>query len=179
MTFEQHSKFVKEGLKLYDEQISELEKIKKEKMAQEKKANIREVFVDTVGPPDKYKSMLDTFLNDKTISVTVKAKADALYECVSAASICAKVTRDHLIEKLDIEDKNCGSGYPSDPTTTEWLKNNYDNVFGFGREVRFSWKTVANLFKENDNKCEWEDYDSEEEAEKQKQKQKFKKKIEY
>ena len=148
------------------------------KMAQEKKANIREVFVDTVGPPDKYKSMLDTFLNDKTISVTVKAKADALYECVSAASICAKVTRDHLIEKLDIEDKNCGSGYPSDPTTTEWLKNNYDNVFGFGREVRFSWKTVANLFKENDNKCEWEDYDSEEEAEKQKQKQKFKKKIE-
>ena len=148
------------------------------KMAQEKKANIREVFVDTVGPPDKYKSMLDTFLNDKTISVTVKAKADALYECVSAASICAKVTRDHLIEKLDIEDKNCGSGYPSDPMTTEWLKNNYDNVFGFGREVRFSWKTVANLFKENDNKCEWEDYDSEEEAEKQKQKQKFKKKVE-
>ena len=31
MTFEQHSKFVKEGLKLYEEQISELEKIKREK----------------------------------------------------------------------------------------------------------------------------------------------------
>ena len=118
--------------------------------------------------------MLNTFLNDKTISVKVEAKADAKYECVSAASICAKVTRDHLIEKLDIEDKNCGSGYPSDPSTIEWLKNNYDNVFGFGREVRFSWKTVANLFKENDNKCEWEDYDSEEEAEKQKQKYKKK-----
>ena len=144
------------------------------KMAQAKKANIREVYVDTVGPPDKYERMLNAFLNDKTISVKVEAKADAKYECVSAASICAKVTRDHLIEKLDIEDKNCGSGYPSDPTTTEWLKNNYDNVFGFGREVRFSWKTVANLFKENDNKCEWEDYDSEEEAEKQKQKYKKK-----
>jgi ribonuclease H2 subunit A len=144
------------------------------KMAQEKKANIREVYVDTVGPPDKYERMLNTFLNDKTISVKVEAKADAKYECVSAASICAKVTRDHLIEKLDIKDKNCGSGYPSDPVTIEWLKNNYDNVFGFGREVRFSWKTVANLFKENDNKCEWEDYDSEEEAEKQKQKYKKK-----
>jgi hypothetical protein len=31
MTFEQHTRFVKEGLKLYEEQISELEKIKKEK----------------------------------------------------------------------------------------------------------------------------------------------------
>ena len=29
MTFEQHTRFVKEGLKLYEEQISELEKIKK------------------------------------------------------------------------------------------------------------------------------------------------------
>ena len=31
MTFEQHTKFVKEGLKLYEEQMYELEKIKKEK----------------------------------------------------------------------------------------------------------------------------------------------------
>ena len=147
------------------------------KMAQEKKANIREVYVDTVGPPDKYRNILNVFLNNKEIKVTVEAKADANHECVSAASICAKVTRDHLIEKLDLEDKNCGSGYPSDPVTIEWLKNNYDNVFGFGREVRFSWKTVANLFKENDNKCEWEDYDSEEEAEKQKQKYKKKKEV--
>ena len=31
MTFEQHIKFVKRGLRLYEEQCSELEKIKKEK----------------------------------------------------------------------------------------------------------------------------------------------------
>ena len=44
MTFEQHSKFVKEGLKLYDEQISELEKIKreKEKLEEIKKEKIKE-----------------------------------------------------------------------------------------------------------------------------------------
>ena len=37
MTFEQHIKFVKEGLKLYEEQILELEKQKKEKEKMEKK----------------------------------------------------------------------------------------------------------------------------------------------
>ena len=46
------------------------------------------------------------------------------------------------------------------------LKNNFDNIFGFGREVKFSWKTIANIFKESNNKWEWEDYDSDEENEK-------------
>ena len=142
------------------------------KMARDKKVNIRKIFVDTVGPAESYKNLLKASLDDSSIVVTVEAKADAKYECVSAASIVAKVTRDHHIEIIEKEDKDCGSGYPSDPKTKEWLKNNYDNVFGFGREVRFSWKTVDVIFKENNNKCEWEDYDSEEENEKNK---KFKK----
>ena len=142
------------------------------KMARDKKVNIRKIYVDTVGPAESYKNLLKASLDDSSIVVTVEAKADAKYECVSAASIVAKVTRDHHIEIIEKEDKDCGSGYPSDPKTKEWLKNNYDNVFGFGREVRFSWKTVDAIFKENNNKCEWEDYDSEEENEKNK---KFKK----
>ena len=44
MTFEQHSKFVKEGLRLYEEQIRELEKRKKEKeiMEEKKREKIKE-----------------------------------------------------------------------------------------------------------------------------------------
>ena len=137
--------------------------------------NIRKIYVDTVGPAESYKNLLKASLDDSSIVVTVEAKADAKYECVSAASIVAKVTRDHHIEIIEKEDKDCGSGYPSDPKTKEWLKNNYDNVFGFGREVRFSWKTVDAIFKENNNKCEWEDYDSEEENEKYKKNKKDKK----
>ena len=156
-------------------QISHTSAINLINMALNKKTNICKVFVDTVGPPEKYKQIIDQSLNNDKIEVKVEAKADAKFECVSAASIVAKVTRDHLIEKLEIEDKDCGSGYPSDPKTIEWLKNNYDNIFGFGREVRFSWQTIANLFKENNNKCEWEDYDSEEEAEKEKEKKRKKK----
>ena len=156
-------------------EISQTSALQLIRMAQKQKVNVCKVFVDTVGDPYKYKMRLDNELNNKSIEVKVEAKADAKFECVSAASIVAKVTRDHLIEKLDIEDKDCGSGYPSDPKTVEWLKKNYDNVFGYGREVRFSWKTVANIFKENNNKCEWEDYDSDEENEKAKLKNKKKK----
>ena len=138
------------------------------KMARDKKVNIRKIYVDTVGPAIPYQNLLKASLDDQSIVVKVEPKADATFECVSAASIVAKVTRDSHIEIIEKEDKDCGSGYPSDPKTKEWLKNNYDNVFGFGREVRFSWKTVDTMFKENNNKCEWEDYDSEEENEKNK-----------
>lgn len=138
------------------------------KMARDKKVNIRKIYVDTVGPAIPYQNLLKASLDDQSIVVKVEPKADATFECVSAASIVAKVTRDSHIEIIEKEDKDCGSGYPSDPKTKEWLKNNYDNVFGFGREVRFSWKTVDTMFKENNNKCDWEDYDSEEENEKNK-----------
>ena len=151
-------------------QISQDSAKKLIKMAMDKKTNIRKIFVDTVGPAESYEVLLKKSLPDDTIQVKVEPKADATYECVSAASIVAKVTRDSIIETLEKTDKECGSGYPSDPKTKEWLKNNYDNVFGFGREVRFSWKTVDNMFKENNNKCEWEDYDSEEEEKKNKYK---------
>ena len=129
-------------------QISQDSAKKLIKMAMDKKANIRKIFVDTVGPAESYEILLKKSLPDDTIQVKVEPKADATYECVSAASIVAKVTRDSIIETLEKTDKECGSGYPSDPKTKEWLKNNYDNVFGFGREVRFSWKTVDNLFKD-------------------------------
>lgn len=47
--------------------------------------------MDTVGLPDTYQKRLQQRFPG--IEVTVKAKADALYPVVSAASICAKVRR--------------------------------------------------------------------------------------
>lgn len=38
---------------------------------------------------------------------------------------------------------DCGSGYPGDPKTVAWLKNNCDKVFGFPDLVRFSWGGVV------------------------------------
>ena len=82
-------------------------------------------YVDTVGPPATYQAKLQRFF--PTARITVAKKADSLYPCVSAASVCAKVTRDAALEVLyeargDVvsadgekeEGMAWGSGYPSD-----------------------------------------------------------------
>ena len=58
---------------------------------------VTRVFLDTVGAPDKYRIIVEKALNDPSIKVVVESKADDTYPIVSAASICAKVTRDHAL----------------------------------------------------------------------------------
>lgn len=49
-----------------------------------------QIYVDTVGPADKYEYKLSQRFPG--IQVTVRPKADSLFPVVSAASICAKVS---------------------------------------------------------------------------------------
>lgn len=84
--------------------------------AKEMGVNIAEVYVDTVGPPEKYEAKLSLIFPD--YKITVAKKADSTYPVVSAASICAKVSRDHALkvwtfpEGLPLTHKDFGSGYP-------------------------------------------------------------------
>ncbi|KAK3044743.1 hypothetical protein LTS18_000473, partial [Coniosporium uncinatum] len=89
--------------------------------------------------------------------ITVAKKADSLYPCVSAASVCAKVTRDAALEVCwetyaaeedgSMAEVGWGSGYPSDTRCSSWLKQNMDPVFGWGSECRFSWGTAKELLE--------------------------------
>lgn len=139
-------------------------------LALERGANIAEVYVDTVGDPDKYQAKLKEIF--PSIDITVAKKADALFPIVSAASICAKVTRDKAVkswrfqEKLNTEDLEYGSGYPGDPKTKNFLKDNMDYVFGFPQFVRFSWSTAAVILEKDGAPIKWEDDDEDENADK-------------
>ncbi|KAH9277125.1 ribonuclease HII [Batrachochytrium salamandrivorans] len=115
--------------------------------------NVQEVFVDTVGPAETYQAKLQKRF-PQIGKIVVSKKADSLFPIVSAASICAKVTRDAILKNwefvetgIDSTQRGFGSGYPSDPKTTAWLRNHLDPVFGFPRIVRFSWSTTAKLLE--------------------------------
>lgn len=124
------------------------------------KVNVTEVFVDTVGPPVSYRAKLQKRF--PTLNITVEKKADALFPVVSAASICAKVTRDFSLNwtKCDIYDESVqwGSGYPSDPKTKQWLNLHVDKLFGWSSVVRFSWGTAKEAMIRSDcYEVEWEE----------------------
>jgi ribonuclease HII len=135
--------------------------------------NIKEIFIDTIGQPAAYQKKLERVF--PTANITVAKKADSLYPCVSAASVCAKVTRDAALEVLytaygkegvdgpatgggigidedgKVEEKEIepgwGSGYPSDVRCTAWMKRNMDPIFGWGNECRFSWGTTKDMLE--------------------------------
>ena len=118
--------------------------------------NVRDIYVDTVGPPAAYQAKLERVF--PTANITVAKKADSLYPCVSAASVCAKVTRDAALETLwkarrgegggdGDEAMAWGSGYPSDARCVSWMKANMHPVFGWGPECRFSWGTAKDMLE--------------------------------
>ncbi|KAJ2452109.1 hypothetical protein EV183_003156 [Coemansia sp. RSA 2336] len=129
----------------------------------EKGIRVTKVFVDTVGPPLSYQKKLQELFPG--IDIVVAKKADSLYPIVSAASICAKVTRDaHLSHWIFAEpgvqkmlSNEYGSGYPSDPNTTKWLRDSVDRVFGYPGLIRFSWSTCTKLLEDRAAKVVWPD----------------------
>lgn len=122
--------------------------------------NVTEIYIDTIGQPATYQKKLERIF--PTIKITVAKKADSLYPCVSAASVCAKVTRDAALEVLwedvsrrreaeegSVKEESIawGSGYPSDSRCVSWLKRDMNPVFGWGSECRFSWGTVKDMME--------------------------------
>lgn len=125
--------------------------------------NITEAYIDTVGPPETYERKLSARFPG--IRFTVAKKADSKYPIVSAASICAKVTRDEVLKNWKYPEPGLsvdgpfGSGYPSDPTTKQFIRKNIDSVFGFPSLVRFSWSTASKLIEANCVDVDWGEED--------------------
>ncbi|KAH0541857.1 hypothetical protein FGG08_003662 [Glutinoglossum americanum] len=143
--------------------------------------NVKEIYIDTIGPPQAYQTKLSRIF--PTTAITVAKKADSLYPCVSAASVCAKVTRDAALEvcyraytstplpgsetpTAASSEAGWGSGYPSDARCSGWIKRTMDPVFGWGNVCRFSWGTAKELLETKGGavKVDWPLQDDDEET---------------
>jgi ribonuclease HII len=81
----------------------------------------------------------------KKIRIISEHRADRRYPIVSAASIVAKVTRDHEVEKIKREiGIDFGSGYPSDPRTIRALRGMISQN-KISKYIRRSWETFRRL----------------------------------
>ncbi|MBD3303592.1 ribonuclease HII [Candidatus Woesearchaeota archaeon] len=93
-----------------------------------------------------YKAYVKKKLDNKKVIIVAEHKADVKFPVVSAASIIAKVTRDREIEKIKKKiGIDCGSGYPSDEITKEFLEKHYKDFPDIFRKTWSSYKRVAGV----------------------------------
>lgn len=93
---------------------------------------------------EKLKEIFRKSQTNVTPRLVLENKADEKYLTCMAASIVAKVTRDHEIEKLRKEFGDFGSGYCSDPKTIKFLKTwNGDKKHPVTQHIRHKWSTVS------------------------------------
>lgn len=107
-----------------------------------------EVYVDCCDVnPERYRDYIGQHLSCSP-KVHSMHHADATNVVVSAASIVAKITRDHEVEEIRKKYRAIGSGYPSDDRTMRfirrWVKKN-----GSAPEfARKSWKPLRLLLEQ-------------------------------
>lgn len=90
-----------------------------------------------------YREYVRKYLENKNIEIIAEHHAESKFPIVAAASIIAKVTRDREIEKIKKEiGIEFGSGYPSDPITQKFLKENYNNYPNIFRKAWLSYKKL-------------------------------------
>lgn len=116
------------------------------------------IYMDMLGPVSTAEAIVKQAMRHSASlrQVVVETKADAKYQVVGAASILAKVIRDHFIQNLNTQhilyrtkDSEMGSGYPSDAITRAWLRSKYLPVIGMPLIIRSSWLPVINLLGEH------------------------------
>ena len=112
------------------------------------KLNAKKAYIDSPSTNLKaYADYMRVYVKDKDVNLICEHKADVNYVVVSAASILAKVTRDREIGKLKEKYGDLGSGYPADPVTKEFLKNNWDKHPEIFRRTWASYKVYSDREK--------------------------------
>lgn len=91
-----------------------------------------------------YAEYVRKHLKNKNIEIIAEHHAESKFPIVAASSIIAKVTRDREIEKIKKEiGIDFGSGYPADPITQKFLKENYNNYPHIFRKTWISFRRLG------------------------------------
>lgn len=119
--------------------------------------------IENINHRDCSKGYIDCYINNvETVTQTIQSNmdlsdstelvvefsADDQYDIVGSASIVAKSRREKHVDSLSDDLGNIGSGYPSDPTTREFLKNYIRDNNRVPDVARRSWSTCQDLLDE-------------------------------
>ena len=91
-----------------------------------------------------YEKYLKKLIKNKNIEIIVEHKADIKYPICSAASILAKVEREKQMGDIKRKYGATGSGYPADPTTKKFIKENWNK---YPEIFRKTWSTYKKFAK--------------------------------
>jgi ribonuclease HII len=94
--------------------------------------------------PERFSQQISRVLKGGS-TVVSEHQADNRYAVVSAASIIAKVRRDHIVAGLREVHGDFGSGYCSDRKTVAFLKSWFNRTDLCPSFIRSSWVTVKRL----------------------------------
>jgi len=113
------------------------------------KLNPHKAILDCPSPNiEKFKNYILKSLTNKNIDLTLAHKAER-FEIVAAASILAKCAREREVEQLKKKYGDIGPGYPSNETTKEFIKENYNK---YPEIFRKSWSTWKNIYAQKKQK---------------------------
>lgn len=95
-----------------------------------------------------YEEYLQNLIENKDIELIVEHKADENYPICSAASILAKTEREKQMGDIKRKYGKTGSGYPADPYTKEFIKNNWNKCPEIFRKSWSTYKRFAEKSKQ-------------------------------
>ncbi len=88
----------------------------------------------------KYTEFLRKLLKNKKTKLIVEHKADSNYPVCSAASILAKVKREQEVAKIKKKYGDIGPGYPANPITQKFVRENWEKHPEIFRRTWATWK---------------------------------------
>lgn len=104
-----------------------------------------EVYADAcLSDTTKFSQILQPKIKEK-LQLTAENNADSTYKIVGLASILAKNAREKHIKTLKENYGAVGSGYPSDPTTQDFLRTYIKENGEPPSFARRSWSTTQNI----------------------------------